>query len=130
MVGAGSSSGSGSSTFFSVMARALLNSLRMINTTSDMSRKSMTTATKLPKPMVIASCTTAPFSTISGRTMRLSALISRVPNSQLMNGMNRSFTREVVIFPKAVATMTPTAISSTLPRMINSLNSDRNFFIS
>ena len=128
-MGASSSASSGSSAGFSVSARALLNSLRIMNTTSDMRRKSITTATKLPKPMVMASCTTAPSLTTSGRTSRFSALMSRVPNSQLINGMNRSFTRLVVILPNAVATITPTAISMTLPRMMNSLNSLINFFI-
>mgnify|MGYP003294102451 CR=1 FL=1 len=42
---------------------------------------------------------------------------------QLMKGMNTSLTREVVILPKAVAMITPTAMSITLPRAINSLNS-------
>ena len=49
--------------------------------------------------------------------------IAQLLMSQLMNGMRMSFTREVVILPNAVAMMTPIAISRTLPRLMNALNS-------
>ena len=48
---------------------------------------------------------------------------------QLIKGMNRSLTREVVILPNAPATITPTAMSRTLPRIMNVLNSSNIFFI-
>ena len=38
-------------------------------------------------------------------------------------------TRELVIAPKAPPTMTPMAISITLPREMNALNSSTNFFM-
>ena len=44
-------------------------------------------------------------------------------------GMMMSLTREVVILPKAPPMTTPTAISSTLPRMAKALNSSINFFM-
>ena len=40
-----------------------------------------------------------------------------------------SLTRDVVILPKALPMTTPTAMSSTLPRMAKALNSAKNFFI-
>ena len=46
-----------------------------------------------------------------------------------MRGMNTSFTKDVVILLKAEPMTTPMAMSSTLPRMANSLNSFRNFFM-
>ena len=46
------------------------------------------------------------------------------PKSAPMTGMKMSFTREVTILVKVLPMMTPTAMSITLPRMMNSLNSD------
>src|ERR1700694_5615396 len=45
------------------------------------------------------------------------------PNSAPIGGMITSSTSEDTIFPKAAPTITPTAKSTTLPRMANSLNS-------
>ena len=47
-----------------------------------------------------------------------------------ITGIIISLTSELVILPNAVAITTPTAISSTFPRIINVLNSSKNFFIS
>ena len=51
------------------------------------------------------------------------------PMSIPTRGMMTSLTREVVILPKAPPMTTPMAMSSTLPRRANSLNSLRNFFM-
>ena len=45
------------------------------------------------------------------------------PVSSLMAGLMRSFVSEVTIAVNAAPMMTPTAISITLPRLMNSLNS-------
>ena len=54
---------------------------------------------------------------------------SMPPVRSPMRGMMMSFTREVVILPKAAPMTTPTAMSITLPRMANSLNSLKSFFM-
>ena len=48
---------------------------------------------------------------------------STLPVAREMTGMMMSLTSEVTMVLKAPPTITPTAISMTLPRMINSLNS-------
>ena len=45
------------------------------------------------------------------------------PNSLPITGMTTSFTSEPTILPKAAPITTPTARSTTLPRIANSLNS-------
>ena len=45
------------------------------------------------------------------------------------SGMKMSLTRDVVILPNAPPMITPMAMSTTLPRMANALNSSKNFFI-
>ena len=47
-----------------------------------------------------------------------------------MKGISMSLISEVVILPKLPAMITPMAMSSTLPRAMNSLNSLIKFFIS
>ena len=49
--------------------------------------------------------------------------------SRPSRGVSRFCTMEVTMAVKAEPTTTPTAMSSTLPRMANSLNSWKNFFI-
>ena len=51
------------------------------------------------------------------------------PTSKPTAGMIRSATIEDTIFPKAPPIMIPTAMSTTLPRMANCLNSCNIFFI-
>src|SRR2546429_192347 len=48
---------------------------------------------------------------------------STLPTSSPIGGMMTSLTSELMILPKAAPMMIPTAISSTFPRMANSLNS-------
>ena len=48
---------------------------------------------------------------------------STLPSSNPIGGINTSLTSEVMIFPNAAPMMMPTAMSSTFPRMANSLNS-------
>lgn len=48
---------------------------------------------------------------------------SRPPIKILIIGVTILFTREVTMAPKAPPTITPTARSTTLPRLIKSLNS-------
>ena len=78
----------------------------------------MTVVRNVPMPRVTASVV----SVAALRTM-FSLPRSTPPMIMPMRGMNTSFTKEVVIFPKAPPRITPTAMSSTLPRMANSLNS-------
>ena len=42
----------------------------------------------------------------------------------LVGGMTRSSTMEVTIFPKAAPMITPTAKSTTLPQLMDALNSE------
>src|SRR5215470_2016837 len=49
--------------------------------------------------------------------------MSACPRSRPMGGMRMSPTKDVTILPKAAPMTTPTASSTTLPRMMNSLNS-------
>src|SRR2546426_11564937 len=51
------------------------------------------------------------------------------PSSRPTGGMITSSTTDATIFPKAAPMMTPTAISMTLPRMANSLNSFSTDFL-
>src|SRR4030095_14397647 len=48
---------------------------------------------------------------------------SALPRRRPMGGMSRSLTNEATTRPKAAPMTTPTASSTTLPRMMNSLNS-------
>ncbi|MGQ0522595.1 MAG: hypothetical protein ACT4P8_02910 [Betaproteobacteria bacterium] len=48
---------------------------------------------------------------------------STLPSSSPMGGMMTSLTSESTILPNAAPMMMPTAMSTTLPRMANSLNS-------
>ena len=90
----------------------------------------MTVLRNVPMPRVTASVTTWPASSsTSGFSTIFSCPRSTPPMSRPISGMNTSFTREVVILPNAVPMITPTAISMTLPRMANSLNSAKNFFM-
>ena len=89
----------------------------------------MIVAMNVPMPRVTASLTTSPFSVTAGLRMMFSWLRSMSPKIQPMNGMNTSLTRDVVILPNAPPTMTPTAMSSTLPRVMKSRNSFAIFFI-
>ena len=50
------------------------------------------------------------------------------PVRSLMAGLMRSLVRDVTMAVNAAPMMTPTAISMTLPRLMNSLNSPKNFF--
>ena len=102
----------------------------MQNTISATSRKSITVVRNVPMPMTTASFATSPASfKTAGESVMLSCVRSMSPISQPMSGMNTSPTRLVVILPKAVAMMTPMAMSMTLPREMNSLNSAMNFFM-
>ena len=88
------------------------------------STKSMMVDRNVPMPSVTASVVSvAAFSTM------FSLPRSTPPISRPTSGMNTSFTSEVVILPKAPPKITPMAMSSTLPRMANSRNSEKNFFI-
>ena len=94
-----------------------------------MRMKSIMVEIKVPIAITTAGSVTSPASlTTSGERTMLSSLRSTSPMIQPMKGMNTSFTSEVVIFPKAVAMITPTAISRTLPFAIKVLNSSINFF--
>ena len=70
----------------------------------------------------------SPFVTASFITQRWSEKFTP-PVSTPMAGMMMSLTSDVTILPKAAPMITPTAMSTTLPLMANSLNSLRNFFI-
>ena len=84
----------------------------------------------VPMPITTASFVTSPASlSTAGESVMFSCVRSMSPISQPMSGMNTSPTRLVVILPKAVAMMTPMAMSMTFPREMNSLNSPKNFFI-
>ena len=65
-----------------------------------------------------------PAASSAGRMTYFRELKSMPPKSAPMTGMKMSFTREVTILVKVLPMMTPTAMSITLPRMMNSLNSD------
>ena len=54
---------------------------------------------------------------------------STFPKMAPISGMITLLIRVLVMLPKAVAMITPTAMSSTLPRMMNSLNSFAIFFM-
>src|SRR5205809_7182227 len=54
---------------------------------------------------------------------------SRPPKSRPTTGMMRSLTSEETILPNAAPMITPTARSTTLPRMANSLNSFSTVFL-
>ena len=54
---------------------------------------------------------------------------STPPNNTPIGGMMTSLTSELTIFPKAAPMMIPTAMSTTLPRMANFLNSDNHFIM-
>lgn len=56
-------------------------------------------------------------------------LKSMRPTSRDRRGMNRSFTRELTMALKAVAIITPTAMSMTLPLKANFLKSSHSFFM-
>ena len=71
---------------------------------------------KAPTPM--------PTSPIWMTTSEKSALKNRPMMGEMM-----SFTRELTMAVKAEPTTTPTAISSTLPRMAKALNSSKNFLM-
>ena len=78
---------------------------------------------KVPISMTTASLTTSsPSITASFRTMFRRSR-STPPKMQPIRGMRTFCTSVVVMAPKAVAMITPTAMSITLPRMMNSLNS-------
>ena len=51
------------------------------------------------------------------------------PAMTLMSGLMMSFVSDVTIAVKAPPMMTPTAMSITLPRLMNSSNSLSNFFM-
>ena len=61
--------------------------------------------------------------------LMLKSVKSTRPKAKPKGGMMMSFTNEVTILPKAPPTITPTAMSITLPRMANSLNSFKNLLI-
>ena len=58
-----------------------------------------------------------------------SSISETLPIRSPMGGMRTSLTKEVTIFPKAAPMMIPTAISTTLPRITNSLNSFSMVFL-
>ena len=82
--------------------------------------KSRITASRLPMPRVTGS---APAATAVLLRMIFHWVRSMPPGMRPMSGMMMSLTREVVILPKAAPMTTPMAMSRTLPRMANSLNS-------
>src|SRR5262249_19426081 len=60
---------------------------------------------------------------IGALSVRTNSLKSMPPTSTPMGGIRISLTREETIFPKAAPMMTPTARSTTFPRMMKALNS-------
>ena len=127
--GSGGAAGASSSAGFSSLARAVFTALTNRNTTSAISKKSMMVAIKLPMPTTTASFTTVSPCITAGERVILRAVRSISPMTQPKKGMNTSLTSDEVILPKAPPTMTPTAISITLPREMNSRNSFAIFFM-
>ena len=92
--------------------------------------KSITVVRNVPMPITTGSFTISPASSsTAGESVMFSCARSMPPMSQPINGMNTSLTRLAVILPKADAMITPMAMSITFPREMNSLNSEKNFFI-
>ena len=89
----------------------------------------MMAARKLPMPTTTASLTTVSPSITAGLRVIFSAVRSISPTTQPSRGIKTSLTSEEVILPNAPPTITPTAISITLPREMNSLNSLTIFFM-
>ena len=104
--------------------------LIMQKMTKAMMRKSSTTAIRLPKLMATSGVCTSPAAVTTASWSTSFHWEKSIPLvSTETTGMMMSLTREVVILPKAPPMTTPTAISSTLPRMAKALNSSINFFM-
>ena len=88
------------------------------NTANATIANSMTVLTNTP--YLIATPGSAPLAARS--TIALSEK-STPPSSMPSGGIMTSFTSDVVILPNAAPMMTPTAMSTTLPRIAKSLNS-------
>ena len=101
----------------------------MQNTANAMMMKSRMTEIRLPKLTAISGSTTSLPSITASLSTHFHAEKSTPPVRMETSGMIISFTSEVVILPNAPPMTTPMAISSTLPRMANALNSSINFFI-
>ena len=77
----------------------------------------------VPIPSTTASLTTVSPSITAGFSVILSVPRSTPPIRQPISGMMISLTRLVLILPNAEAITTPMAMSMTLPREMNVLNS-------
>ena len=75
-------------------------------------------------PYLIAACSTPS----TGSPILISKVVkSTFPTIIPIIGIKISLTKLVTIFPKAAPMITPTAKSTTLPRITNALNSSTNF---
>ena len=92
-----------------------------------MSRKLTMAWMKLPYLMAASSM---PAASSAARTTYFRVLKSMPPKRAPMTGMSRSFTRDWTMAVNALPMMMPTAISITLPRVMNSLNSETMPFFS
>ena len=97
-----------------------------LKSTSAMTRKLMMAPTKVPRPRTTAS---VPAASSAARRVMFSASVLGALNSQASSGVMTLPTRELVMAPKAPPTMTPMAMSRTLPLVMKALNSSKNFFI-
>src|SRR6266478_2797065 len=101
-----------------------LTAMKMQNATM---RKSITVLINEPYAMTAAPAALASASDLNGPLL-LSRLMNKsvkltLPMTLPIGGMMMSLTTEVTILPKAPPMITPTARSTTLPRIANSLNS-------
>ena len=102
----------------SASTRILLRVRTRMNTMNAMIRKLMMALMNAPKSM--------PFS-VPGTGMVSPAIsASPPPVTSLISGLMMSLVSDVTIEVNAPPTITPTAMSITLPRLMNSLNSERN----
>src|SRR5262245_44105892 len=93
-----------------------------------LTRRNTANATRTKSRTVLMNTPTLSFGAFSGSAPPTARLTTRYekstfPRSRPSGGIRTSFTADVTIFPNAPPMMIPIAMSRTLPRMANSLNS-------
>lgn len=106
---------------FAVPSFILLKAFTIMNTTQATMRKLMIAVMKAPKSM--------PFSVPGTGIVRPATSVPAPPVMSLMNGLMMSSVSDVTMAVNAAPMMMPTAMSITLPRLMNSLNSARRLFM-
>ena len=96
----------------------------IINSTNAVIKKVITAEITAPK-----SSTTASVFSVAFTSTICNALVRSAPGIAFISGFKMPLTSELITAVNALPIITPTAISKTLPRDMNVLNSLKNFFI-